>query len=249
MPETGPVSIAIICEADADRRIGCDLADRVFCAQVEGVTPATLNTHRIWRGLGRGDAYLEVTKIWSIAKRKNIKAHGHFGGQPGEPDARMARKAFLLLVRSDPPPQAVVLVRDSDNYLERRAGWEQAREYRNWPFPVVLGLPHPMRECWVLSGYDPRNAAERKKLAAVQKDLKLDPCVDSHRLAAKSKTEKRHAKNVLKRLVASGSTREAACWQNTDLKILEERGSENGLAAFLAEIRARLVPLFTGKPT
>jgi hypothetical protein len=40
--------------------------------------------------------------------------------------------------------------------------------------------------------------------------------------------------------------REATCWEKAPLEQFEERGEKTGLAAFIREVRKKLVPLWTG---
>jgi hypothetical protein len=241
MPEDGVVSIAIICEADADRRTASHLADRILCNDVDWIESDLLDSYRRWQGLSSSESYLKLSHVWLAAKQCNVKAMGHFGDEPGAPDARTARLAFLLLVGADPQPKAVVLVRDTDNDLKRKRGSEQARKDRPWPFEIVFGVAHPKRECWILAGYQPSTVAEKATLQKVRQELGFDPCIQSHELTAKHDTDKKSAKRVLADFVAD----EQACWQHADLQLLHDRGSVNGLEDFLAEIRCRLIPLFS----
>ena len=66
----------------------------------------------------------------------------------------------------------------------------------------------------------------------------------SQRLTAcKNDRAKKSPKRVLAALMANDGERQKACWLNTELHVLDERGRENGLADYLTEIRQRLVPL------
>lgn len=135
----------------------------------------------------------------------------------------MAARRALLLLMNGPKLDAVVLVRDSDNQLERRLGLEQARKDRKWPFQVVIGLAIPKRESWVLVGFEPQEAL------------------------AQARRETGDLKRILQLLVGNDYDREEACWTECPLETLAERGQSNGLAEYLEEVRTRLVPLFTGR--
>jgi hypothetical protein len=52
----------------------------------------------------------------------------------------------------------------------------------------------------------------------------------------------------VRRLVGEDKDREETCWTGCDLEILRVRGAETGLAAYLDEIRSRIVPLFADPP-
>jgi hypothetical protein len=157
----------------------------------------------------------------------------------------MARKALLLLARSQPPPEAVVLVRDSDGLKERRQGLEQARSDAAWPFEVALAVAHTKRECWVLAGFDPRSESEEKALVETREKLGFDPRFQAENLTASGPHAPKNAKRVLDRLLAGNQDREEDCWTASDLETLKERGRRSGLADYLEEVRERLVPLFT----
>jgi hypothetical protein len=52
------VSVAVVCEGEADQRTGCDLADRVLCAEVDWIEKAVLGVYRTWRGLEPANPFL-----------------------------------------------------------------------------------------------------------------------------------------------------------------------------------------------
>jgi hypothetical protein len=233
--------LAVVCEADADRRISTALADRILCEEVEWIEPESIDLHRRWQGL-EGRSFLRWTEAVRLAKA--IHAHGHFKGLPGDPDAFAARKALLLLMAERCPPDAVLLIRDSDGDFQRRSGLEQAREENPWPFAIILGLAHPKRECWVLAGFEPVDVEEKGILDSLRRELGFDPRTQAHDLTAKEAGARRDAKRVLATLTQGRSDREEACWTEGHLESLKARGAETGLADYLEEIRERLVPIF-----
>ena len=242
MTPTGAYVLAVVCEADADRRTATGLADRVLCKEVEWIEPEILDGYRRWQGLMEGSSHLE----WHQIKGYRVKPHGSFNGEPGAPDAFAARKALLLLTISSRPPDAAVLVRDSDGQQDRRRGLEQALNFQGWPFPVLIGLADPKRECWILAGFEPRTEAEEANLALLRQELGFDPRLQSEALSAKKPGALRDAKRVLSLLVGGDFDREESCLAECPLEHLMERGRLNGLADYLKELRTRLVPLFTG---
>lgn len=173
--------------------------------------------------------------------------YGHFDGRPGEADARMARLALLLFAALSRRPDAVVLVRDSDGDSRRRLGLEQARSDRTWPFEIIIGVAEPKRECWVLAGFEAKDREEEERLRKVMERLAFHPVHEAYRLAAREHGAKTDAKVALKELTQSDAERERECLSGTPLPILEERGKDTGLAAYLMEVRERLVPVMTGK--
>jgi hypothetical protein len=52
------------------------------------------------------------------------------------------------------------------------------------------------------------------------------------------------AKRVCEVLTDNHLDRQRECWNQTRLETLRERGQENGLTEYLAEVEERLVPLF-----
>lgn len=241
----------MVCEAVADRKTAAELADRILCADVAWIEPEDLDLYRRWQGLEEGAGHLEWHHVPELARRSGIRAHGHFEGRPGSPDAHAARLALLLFATLREPPDAVVLVRDTDGEEERRAGLEQARQSPRaggeWPFPVVLGLAHPKRECWVIAGFEPQDEAEAQSLAALRSHLGNDPRLHAVALKAKSPGALRSAKRVLAVLTDGDPAREAACWVDCDLDLLRQRGQPTGLTAYLEEVKALLVPLLSDR--
>jgi hypothetical protein len=247
MSPSAAFSFAVVCEAPADLELSAGLADRVLCREVEWIADSdALEMHRLWRGLAEADSHLEWHWVTKIARERNVKAHGHFVGEPGALDATMARKALLLLKDAHRPPDAVILVRDTDGLEERRLGLRQARDASDWPFQVVLAIAHAKRECWILAGFEPLSKAETKALKELRKELGFDPRIQAESLTAAEPQAPRNAKRVLERLFAGNRNREEDCWRSCDLTVLAERGRFSGLADYLEEVRSRLVPLFAG---
>ena len=242
------LSFAVVCEAPADQQTGCGLADRVFLAEVAWLEEEMLPHCRQWRGLDPGQTHLLWKNVAPLARSHNIRAHGHFDGKPGAPDAQNARLALLLIHASAHPAHGIVLLRDDDRQAERRAGLEQARGSSTIGVPVVVGLAHPKRECWVLAGFEPQDEHEADRVRELRKQLGFDPRQHAERLTARKKGEGRNAKRVLDLLTGGNWERQAACWNHADLELLEARGRETGLADYLHEVRDRLVPLMSGHP-
>jgi hypothetical protein len=113
--------------------------------------------------------------------------------------------------------------------------------------PVVIGVAHLKRECWVLAGFEPANDHEQARLEAIVRDLTFDPRLHPERLTAKGDGELRSAKRVVRFLTGSAE-REEDCWLLTPLARLRERGQQTGLTAYLDEVEERLVPLFDPTP-
>jgi len=244
MPDQVTCSIAVVCEADTDRRAATLLSDRVLRETIEWISPETLPYLRRYRGLGEQDAYLKCSSVKEIARRRRVVVHGFVGGEPRKPDAAMAERALMILATSEAPPGAVILTRDTDKERARRDGYDQARGAQRWPFVVIVGVAETKRECWILAGYEPRDDAERELLARERKELGFDPLSSAEQLTASEKGARRDAKRVLDALTGCDSDREAACLDEAPLVLLRQRGAKTGLALYLQEIEERLVPVF-----
>lgn len=146
-------------------------------------------------------------------------------------------------------PQAAILIRDTDGDVGRADGHREARDQNDWGFEVVLGLPHPRREAWVLAGFEPESNAEHAQLASERKYIGFDPRERAEDLrSGKTHTEnnkkvKKSTKRVLDVLTRGDRLREERCWSNTPLETLRTRGGKTGLSDYLAEVKERLVPL------
>ncbi len=237
------VSIAVVCEAAADARTGCELADRVLCEESEWVELEMLGTLRQWRGIQSSNRYLLWREVPELAAKRRIRVHGHFQNEPGAPDAHAALKALLLLHSSDVPPDAFILLRDDDGESARKKGLDQARSRFSNSKRVVIGLATTKRECWVLAGFDPRDASEEETLAEVRREIGYDPREKSEQLTAKRDADKLSAKRVLVALCGVDLQREAECWQTAALATLKSRGERNGLKEYLQEVQQVIYPI------
>lgn len=174
------LSIALVCEAPADRETARALVDRVIRHFVDWADhDDVIEAVRQYRGFRDTDPHLEWFSVRRLADEYDIIVRGRIGERLPHPDAHAAKRALLLLGRSPARPEAVLLLRDSDNDLSRRDGLVQARDSENWPFPVVIGLAHTKRECWHIAGFEPESDAESERLAEVHQELGFHPSLRS----------------------------------------------------------------------
>lgn len=254
------VKTLVFCEARADFETHSELAERVIREEgpdwlrdlLEG-TPEVAQQLHDWVRDGEGRSYFDLHHLKDLARSLGLRVpQGHFGGEPGEAGALMGRTAFLVvreLARRGTPIDAVLLIWDMDDQGEaRRRGLTQAREeaLRISPRVIILGCPDPMREAWVLAGFEPGTAEERKRLAELRQELGFSPCEEAHRLEAKKEHARRSPKRVLEALTGGDREREARCWQSAPLATLRSRGERSGLMTFLEKISTELIPLFSG---
>jgi hypothetical protein len=168
----------------------------------------------------------------------------------------MARTAFFIVRQmtkqsSSAPIGAVALVWDMDDQGEaRRRGLAQARaEALQWSsFRIILGCADPMREAWVLAGFEAETDDERSRLSELRRELGFSPCEEAHRLGAKNEQAKKSPKRALEKLTRGDEEREERCLSTIPLEVLRARGVQSGLASFLDEIKREIIPLITHKP-
>jgi len=235
---------AVVHEAEADFHTATELADRVLVETFASwLDDESVVYQREWVAQEPGGRRLTWKAMRRLAEDAGIEAEGFFDGRPGLADARAARRAILYLRAAFSVLDGIVLVRDRDDQPERRDGLDQARNEHHGKIVIVVGLAVVEREAWVISGFDPQDAGETARLAAERQTLGLDPRHRSHELTAKDEQATRSPKRVLRSLSGNDWGRERQCWAITPLEVLRERGGENGLAAYLHEIRDRVAPL------
>jgi hypothetical protein len=139
-----------------------------------------------------------------------------------------------------------VLVRDTDGVEGRVESIQRARVTPR-KFSVVLGTPHTKMECWILAGFEPRGSDEEATLKELRSELGFDPCLRAEDLTAEARKGKRNAKNVLDRLTGKDPERAEACWRESDLSVLRQRGQGSKLTAYFEEISERWIPVVTGR--
>lgn len=243
------LSIALVCEAPADRVTITTLAERLLRESAAWIEAETLPHLVQWRGFRASDTHLEWADVRRRAEELGIVVSFR-RGQPRHPYSQNALRALLVLAAAPDPVDGIVMLIDSDNDESRIDGLHQAREHEQpKDFPIVVGQAHTKRECWHIAGFEPTDDDEKQRIAALRQDVGFDFRTNSHRLTAKHDpaNDKRSAKRVLSTLTLDDKDRENACLL-VPYAIFDQRGLENGLCAFLAEIRARLVPFITGVP-
>lgn len=235
---------AVVYEATADFQMATDLADRELCDAIEWLDEHLVSHQRNWLNTSPEGHLLTWSNIDDSARKADVKAHGHFDGEPAEPDAVAARRAIRYLRSVFDDLEAIVLIRDQDDVPDRKKGLEQARGENHRGLPIIVGLAIVERESWVISGFDPLDGAESSRADVERHNLGFHPMHRSHELTAcKNDQAKRSPKRVLRELTAGDADRERHCWRQTPLATLRERGTENGLAAYLDEVRTKLAPL------
>jgi hypothetical protein len=240
-------SFVVVYEAPADFATATELADRVLMAEIGWIDETLLDSQRLWIGKDHEGSLLTWKSVPGRARDLEIRVRGHFNGEPGLPDARAARRAIAYVLSRFETVDAILLIRDMDDQSERREGLEQGRSVYSSATRIIIGLAVTERECWVISGFDPGDDDETKRLEDERQNLGFDPCECSHELTAcKNDQAKRSPKRVLSVLTGGSGERQRRCWQEAPLPELERRGQGNGLSEYFKEIRSLLVPLITG---
>jgi hypothetical protein len=234
-------SFVVVYEAPADFAISTELADRVLMAEIGWLDDTILHTQRQWVGADKTGGHLTWKSIPGRARELGIRAHGHFNGEPGLPDAQAARRAIAYVLRQIDTFDAILLIRDMDDQDERRKGLEQGRSAYSSVTRIIIGLAITERECWVIGGFDPNDDDERQKLEDEKQKLGFDPCKHSHELTAcKNDQAKRSPKRVLSVLTGSNGERQRRCWKEAPLPELERRGQGNGLSEYFGSVQVQV---------
>lgn len=246
------MKLVAFCEAASDFRVLEGLVDRVLREHGPGwvadVMDANPDGVRVWIRDGAGRAFFDLHQVRFYAQSLGLRpAYGYFGRRPGRAGAIMARKVLSIarcLMAEHPELEAVVLVWDMDKQPERGEGLEQARHEAAQiaPFAIVFGCANPMREAWVLAGFEPEDEDETRRLRDLTVELGFSPVHQAHQLTAADETAKRSPKRVLRYLSAGDHNREERCWVETPLASLRDRGAETGLREFLDEVKDRVLP-------
>lgn len=246
----------IIVESRADFDTATDIAKRVICEKIEWLEDH-FDSNVQWSGLDEGtkfSAWKNLKEIRENAAQRGVRLPRYLRrSQPLKADGAAAMKALQLITQLQRTRNisAVVLIRDLDNQHERKTGLEQARnelEQKNFGPAIVIGTANCKREAWVLNGFLPQNSDEESVLFNLTKQLTFNPTVQAHRLRETTFDEPnriRNAKVILEELsMPTGDDgREIACWQETPLETLRQRGIETGLTNYITEVEDRLVPL------
>lgn len=245
------VQVAVAAEDWGHYRAATRLADRVIAGKIEWIRDhladeTTRESVRRWGIAERERPWTRLKDAYRAAKDRGLPCFGHFDGRPGEPDAAMFR-AQLLLFQDEQNKgariDAVLLVRDVDDDTRRVGGARQALALR-WPFPVIIALARPEIEAWLVAGFVRRTEECGRRLDEDRRRLGFSAPEQPHRLTSKRQgVSDLDAKDTIARLCDGDRNRESLCLEES-LDLLRRRGAECGLADYLADVEAHLVPLF-----
>lgn len=180
-----------------------------------------------------------------FAEGRRPRAHGHFGGEAAEPDARLMRECLLFARREG--VEVAFIARDMDSQ-DRAAGLGQAiardsREHSN-AIGVVAALANPEVEAWAIVTWEPKNDADRERLQALRQRLGFDPIENPARLSSKRETTSlKNTKVIAEALGVAEVSTDISHLTNLARKPAAE---DCGLSRFLSDLDRVVLPLFVG---
>ncbi|MCB9703512.1 MAG: hypothetical protein H6711_16585 [Myxococcales bacterium] len=221
------------------------LVDRLIASEIPW-TQDILDHVRVWEKRSANPLehpWISSSDAGSGPSRRRVR--GHFGGEPGAPDAASTRRLLLNVMErwDDAADHALLIARDLDGDPRRLKGMRQASAERPWPFRIILAWSEPESESWYVAGFTPTNASEDERLRALTAEIGFDPTTAPHRLLSTAKGSPKDTKRVLERLCGADLDRQRECLE-VPLDRLAERGREAGIADFLGEVRSQILPLF-----
>lgn len=256
-----PARWILFCEARSDAVIAQTHIDeliRLHCAQwVKDLLSVEPNSLRIWWQNDGADpkGFFNLHRYRELAQSLKVTVHhGHFNGEPQEPDAvqtetifRIARELHHRAPREE-RPTALVILRDLDDEPTRRAGVAQVLS-RGTSLPddiaCVIGLAEPEIEAWVLAGFEPLTAEEHNALENQLSELGFAPHEKAHELNPGRDDSKRSTKRICVALGLHVESRKEQCLQIPTEQIRDQlcvRGTQSGLAQWISDIEQKLLP-------
>lgn len=238
----------VVAENEADARMVCALADRIFLEESPDWFDETVLPHaREWTAFEIGKFCTRWTAIHDLYRDYKLPRYrGHVDGNPQGVDTAITRKAIRLALKLKEQRDilALILSRDLDSQRERRSGMQQATAEVEGKLVVVIAAQYPKREAWILNGFLCNNEQESQCLESIRQRLNFDPCEEAHRLRFSSNTSDpaRDPKRIVEELEIDFE-REHQCWAKIQLDILRTRGENTYLRHYLNEVKEKLLPL------
>ena len=247
-----PLRIAVIAEAHYDFRVVSTLFDRAALESKDMPEwirddPQQFEVERVFSGINEAEEFTVRKSVKSRSKNfgKGFQNVSKFGTGLGD-DLRDTERCVSLAVLADQKLNILLLSRDSDGKSERLESWRKVKEkFQNEiSFQIVLASQHCKLEAWILNGFVPNNSKEEQRLKEMRQELGFPPVEQAEKLWA-GRGAKKCPKRVLSLLCDKDREREERCWNETDLKILRENGTNTGLSAFLEDVENSCVPMFS----
>ncbi len=244
--------VAVFAEDRLGMTLARDLCDRavVRAAGEHGYTwlvdlwepPETRVTQRAWTGIDGVEPWTTWESAKNLAHTHRVVTHGH----PGLKGYGLeALRAARIAARFDPPPDLVVLCRDTDGSASLRRNALDGLALARVELPVILAVAHPESEAWVVAGFFAANRAEEEIVRKLRSEHGFNPTAEPHRLTAGKRTDPHDAKRACEALFPDGTSSERAqrCWREAPLEDLERRGAETGLPEYLDDVTQAVMKL------
>lgn len=245
--------LLLVAEHRADAELVAKLGDALLHAsEFPDWVRDNLASLRQWRGVEDNTKYTDSHAIQTLAKRHNIKRHGHFNGEAALDDAKSVGTLFrvwLFLHDGDLRIQHLVFVRDLDGDDRRKAGFTQAVQElpQAWQERVIAAHAQPEIEAWKVAMWRPgddEDAARRLQLR--RQHHGFDPTEQSHRLTSKNPSDKHDVKTTLAVLTEG----DESFLDELDLTHVERDASAAcGLRPFVQAFRVAARHQLLGEPT
>jgi hypothetical protein len=241
--------IAVVGESQNDFDVAAILIDQSLIRCVDWISEPDIETHRTYVGRDDAEQFVKWQQV-EIDRGKDYRRsiRRSFGEQLPRHEVlfRIQRVIYEFTIRSSDtgqPSPFVVIVKDTDASNDARDAIQEARA--KYP-DVVIGMQHTELECWLIAAFEPRSADETTRLNEMCRGEKqgvgFDPRARSEALTAtKRDQEKLSPKRVLNYLTNNDWPRAIDGLNQTSHQLLKERGKQNGLADFLADLEGRLI--------
>lgn len=164
---------------------------------------------------------------------------GHFGGEPGKPDAHLVRYQLAAWAGEAWDFDAAIIARDTDRRRDSE-GAKQALIQRPPPRPIALAYAVPEVEAWIIAGLVPSSDPEREAHRSCRQHLGFDPCENPHELAS-TNDGKRDAKRVCAMLIPDRETRYDRCLDVSE-EVWARRTNAAGGRDLLDDLTGKVVP-------
>ncbi len=204
-------------------------------------------SQRRWSGLERSEDWTSWVEAKELGRQRRLSVHAL--GMKGY--ASVAYRAAHLAAIQEHTPGLVVFCIDTDGSATvREELLDGLRKARVESLRFVLAVAHQECESWVLAGFVPDSAHERRLVESLEAEHGFDPTAEPHRMTPKNLSDPHDAKRICQQVFADSSThrvpRAQSCWLDTPLAELERRGSATGLPEYLANMRDAILPQVAG---
>lgn len=191
---------------------------------------------------------------WFPLRRSEPSTHARFDrrlhGKRG-PAASALRHAIVRLqqlVRDGfDPPDVVVFAMDVDGRTERVSSLRDELRERKFPYPIVLALPDPEAEAWIIALFRPATDEDRARHEGLRRELGFDPIREPHRLLSTTRVGDRDPKRVALALLHAKPASEVL--ESADISLVpDSTRAACGLEAFAAHVDREIVSRLDGIP-